>query len=61
MKLGAVFVIANSLVDADKYITAGSCYNKRVVECRLAARVLAGYLNLDKVGCFVREGERRMQ
>ena len=26
---GAVFVIANSLVEASKYVTAGSCYNKR--------------------------------
>lgn len=38
---GGVFVIANSLVAAHKYVTAGSCYNKRVVECRLAARLMA--------------------
>lgn len=26
---GAVFVISNSLVEANKYVSAGSCYNKR--------------------------------
>lgn len=26
---GAVFVIANSCVEASKYVSAGSCYNKR--------------------------------
>ena len=36
-----VVVVANSLVAAHKYVTAGSCFNKRVAECRLAARVIA--------------------
>ena len=26
---GATFVIANSCVEANKYVTAGSCFNKR--------------------------------
>ena len=36
-----VFVIAQSFVAADKHDTAPLCYNLRVVECALAAEVLA--------------------
>lgn len=36
----AVFVIANSLAESQKAVTADRCYNLRVVECRLAAAVL---------------------
>jgi galactokinase len=35
------FVVANSFVAADKHVTAPVCYNLRVVECTLAAAVLA--------------------
>ncbi|ORZ37292.1 ribosomal protein S5 domain 2-type protein [Catenaria anguillulae PL171] len=42
---GAVFVIAHSLVTADKHATAPTNYNLRVVETRLAARVLAQHTN----------------
>lgn len=43
------FVIAQSFVAADKHVTAPVCYNLRVVECTLAALVLA------KI-CGLREG-----
>jgi N-acetylgalactosamine kinase len=42
----ACFVVANSLVESHKYISAGSCYNMRVVECRIAARVVAKALGI---------------
>ena len=38
---GAVFVIANSLTPSLKAETASTHYNMRVVECRLAAAMLA--------------------
>ncbi|MCJ1360991.1 galactokinase [Acarospora aff. strigata] len=38
---GLTFVIAQSFVAADKHVTAPECYNLRVVECTLAAAVLA--------------------
>ncbi|KAG8505221.1 N-acetylgalactosamine kinase, partial [Galemys pyrenaicus] len=46
---GAVFVIANSCVEMNKAAT--SHFNIRVMECRLAAKLLAKYKNLqwDKV------------
>ncbi len=45
----AVFVIANSLAESQKAVTADKCYNLRVVECRLAAMVLAIALDQDQV------------
>jgi len=51
LSAGAVFVISNSCVTANKYVSAGSCYNKRVVECRAAAMVLASLAGLEKVDC----------
>lgn len=42
----AVFVIANSLVVADKVSSAKRCYNLRVVETLVAARILANSLGL---------------
>lgn len=36
-----VFLVAQSFVTADKHVTAPRCYNLRVVECTLAAAVLA--------------------
>ena len=42
-----VFVVAQSLVAADKHVTAPVCYNLRVVECTLAALVLAKILRLN--------------
>ncbi|CAH3144648.1 unnamed protein product [Porites evermanni] len=44
---GIVFVIANSLVEMKKSATAGTHFNARVVECRLAAKVLAKVSGLD--------------
>ena len=40
------FVVANSLVESNKYITASSCFNVRVMECILAARLLAKTLGI---------------
>ena len=46
---GAVFVIANSLTVSNKAETAAGRYNMRVVECKLAAAVLAVTLGTPKV------------
>ncbi|CAI5473753.1 unnamed protein product [Closterium sp. Yama58-4] len=43
----AVFVIANSLAVSKKAETAATNYNRRVVECRLAAMVLAVRLGME--------------
>lgn len=40
------FMIAQSFVAADKAVSAPECYNLRVVECTLAAHVMATALNL---------------
>ena len=40
------FMIAQSFVTSDKHVTAPECYNKRVVECTLAAEVVASTLGL---------------
>lgn len=47
----ATFVIANSLTESKKAETGATKYNLRVVECRLAAAVLAVLLGEPKVGC----------
>ncbi|KAN0029636.1 hypothetical protein ACTA71_007770 [Dictyostelium dimigraforme] len=44
---GVSFVICNSLVDSLKVITGATNYNLRVVECRLAAVLLAFYTGLS--------------
>jgi len=46
---GAVFVIANSLTVSNKAETAAGRYNMRVVECKLAAAVLAVTLGMSQV------------
>lgn len=46
---GATFVIANSLTVSAKAETAAARYNMRVVECRLAAMLLALALGKSKV------------
>ena len=46
---GAVFVIGNSLTVSNKAETAAGRYNMRVVECKLAAAVLAVTLGMPKV------------
>lgn len=44
---GGSFVIAHSLAESQKAVTAATNYNNRVVECRLAAIVLAVKLRMD--------------
>ncbi|MCJ1465570.1 galactokinase [Pseudocyphellaria aurata] len=44
------FMIAQSFVAADKHVTAPECYNLRVVECSLAADVMAAALKLNLPG-----------
>lgn len=44
------FMIAQSFVTADKHVTAPACYNLRVVECTLAAEVMASSLGLRVAG-----------
>lgn len=44
------FMIAQSFVAADKHVTAPECYNLRVVECTLAAEVMASALGLRVAG-----------
>ncbi|KAL9003372.1 MAG: hypothetical protein Q9188_003745 [Gyalolechia gomerana] len=41
------FMIAQSFVTADKYVTAPRCYNLRVVECTLAAEMMAKDLGVE--------------
>jgi galactokinase len=41
-------LVAQSLVAADKHVTAPVCFNLRVVECSLAARVLASLIDLRR-------------
>lgn len=41
------FMIAQSFVTSDKQVTAPECYNKRVVECTLAAEIIANNLKLE--------------
>ncbi|KAJ1938623.1 galactokinase, partial [Linderina macrospora] len=46
------FVIANTLVVADKHVSAPVCYNLRVVETRVGALILAKHLGLaDRPAC----------
>lgn len=47
---GAIFVVANSLVEKNKAV--GSDYNTRVVECRLACRIIAKNSSKNKSLCF---------
>ena len=41
------FLIAQSFVTSDKHVTAPECYNLRVVECTLAAEVMAAHMGLE--------------
>ncbi|KAL8690787.1 MAG: hypothetical protein Q9224_004322, partial [Gallowayella concinna] len=41
------FMIAQSFVTSDKHVTAPRCYNLRVVECTLAAEMMARLLGLE--------------
>lgn len=43
-----VVVVANSLTVSEKAQSARTHYNKRVVECMLASKILAKALNLTK-------------
>ena len=56
----ATFVIGNSLTESQKAVTADVKYNLRVVECRLAAIVLAIGLGKSQVGaCTAIKNARR--
>ncbi|KAJ2768562.1 galactokinase, partial [Coemansia nantahalensis] len=47
-----VFIVANTLVVADKHVTAPVCYNLRVVETRVGALLLARHLGIaDRPAC----------
>ena len=46
-------MIANSLTVSNKAETAAGRYNMRVVECKLAAAVLAVILGMSKVSSFM--------
>lgn len=57
----AVFVIANSLEESNKVVTAKHNYNKRVLECRLAATILASrraHLFAPRIDTIVRDAVR---
>ena len=41
------FIIANSLVESNKRVTAATNYNLRVVECRLAAKLLGKMTSMN--------------
>ncbi|KAL8766261.1 MAG: hypothetical protein Q9209_006914 [Squamulea sp. 1 TL-2023] len=41
------FMVAQSFVTSDKHVTAPRCYNLRVVECTLAAEMMARKLGLE--------------
>ncbi|XP_058202120.1 galactokinase isoform X2 [Rhododendron vialii] len=47
LPLGGSFVIAHSLAESNKAVTAATNYNNRVVECRLAAIVLGIKLGME--------------
>ncbi|KAF2148198.1 Galactokinase [Myriangium duriaei CBS 260.36] len=49
LKQPLTFVVAQSLVAADKHVSAPVCYNLRVVECTLAALVLARITGLKEL------------
>ncbi|KAG6574574.1 galactokinase [Phytophthora cinnamomi] len=44
---GVTFVVANSLVVAEKAVDAATRFNKRVVECALAAKMIAKKAGID--------------
>lgn len=46
--LGVTFVIANSLVVAEKAVSAATHFNKRVIECALATKLLANRLGITQ-------------
>ncbi|KAI4115507.1 MAG: hypothetical protein LQ338_007850 [Usnochroma carphineum] len=54
------FMIAQTFVTSDKHVTAPRCYNLRVVECTLAAEMMAKRLKLElpkdsgPLGCSLR-------
>ena len=45
---GSLFVVANSMAISEKKETATDCYNARVLECRLAAVVIAIAIDVVK-------------
>lgn len=54
-RLELTFVVANSMVVAEKAVDATTRFNKRVVECALAARMIAkgeGVADWKQVGAF---------
>ncbi|KAJ3411344.1 galactokinase [Chytridiales sp. JEL 0842] len=56
-----VFIIANTLITANKHTTAPTNYNLRVVETLLAAAVLSKYLKVDHCSTLREVQERWVQ
>lgn len=58
---GVDFLIANSLVESKKKLTAATNYNLRVIECRLAAKLLAKLVGKDFVNIHTLKNFQRLQ
>lgn len=49
---GGTFVVAHSLADSQKAVTAATNYNNRVVECRLASVSMIFCMSFNKYLCM---------
>jgi len=52
---GIAFVAANSLTEVPKFVSLAHCYNKRVVECRLATILLCKHFGITEQLSTLRE------
>ncbi|KAG1708604.1 hypothetical protein DVH05_022232 [Phytophthora capsici] len=61
--VGVTFVVANSMVVAEKAVDAATRYNKRVVECAIAAKMMAKNAGIDNWRMIIRlvEVEKALQ